>query len=100
MSKAHQLSVRELAMRSMEITRAHVADHPDFMMADIANRLTARYGISRASAFRYVRVAVDVLAIHYDHNERMRKQQSFRVADGIAEARSTRAPARGAAVIA
>lgn len=43
--------------------------NPQWVMADLANRLGDELGASRATIFRYVRSAVDVLGIHYQRGD-------------------------------
>ena len=72
--KNHQLRASELAMRIYEITRTHAVRHPNFMMCEIVEQIVRLYGTSSSTAFRYVRTAVDVLCINYDHSERLRRK--------------------------
>lgn len=86
MKKMHQFQPRELGMRVYELTREHARRHPDFLIGDIAGRVVERYGTCRATAYRYVRTAVDVLGIAYDANERLKTHRADRCADGLANA--------------
>ena len=61
--KKHEHLPTELAMRTLLIVQAHAAAHPDFMMGEIARPMMERFGISRATAYRMVSTAVDVLCI-------------------------------------
>ena len=60
-------------MHSVLLVKEISARVPGFTMGEIVQRLCRDFGIGRASAFRYVRRAIDVLGIHYDHNDAMRK---------------------------
>lgn len=74
--KNHQYRAPELGMRVLEMTREHATRHPAFLMGDIAARVVDRYGASLATAYRYVRTAVDVLGIDYDHDVRTRAHRN------------------------
>jgi hypothetical protein len=92
MKKVHQFRATELGMLVYEMTREHARCHPDFLMGDIADRVVERYGTCRATAYRYVRTAVDVLGIDYDAVARMKLHRSDRCADGLADARCAGRP--------
>lgn len=83
----HQFRTSELSMRVLEMTREHAHRQPEFLMKDIARRVVERYGTSLATAYRYVRTAVDVLGIDYDVSARMKAHHADRTADGQADAR-------------
>lgn len=89
MSKTHQLGVRELSMQVYEITRLRAAKDPDFMMCEIADIVIARFDTSRATAFRYIRAAVDVLCIDYGNTPPRIAKHIERTIDGLAEARGS-----------
>ncbi|MCP1376010.1 hypothetical protein [Dyella lutea] len=56
----------ELAMRSLLVVQQFAEKDARFAMCEVVDELVARFGISRANAYRKVGQAIDVLAIHYD----------------------------------
>ena|SRR5690348_746436 len=68
------LSTRECAMRSFKITQEYFARDPGVMMGDVADALMSRLNICRATAYRQVRLAMDILAIPYDENAHLSRR--------------------------
>lgn len=79
MKRNFDMGLIELAMRVFERTRLAAARHPDFVMAEVVAEVVRDFGCAESTAFRQVRVAVDVLGIHYDgHVGREAKKQRKR----------------------
>src|SRR5690349_6539175 len=57
---------REASMRCLLIVQAEMSKNPLALMGDMADRCMERLRLSRASAYRYVREAIDILGIPYD----------------------------------
>ena len=81
----------ELGMRIMEVVRTHASAHPNFMMSDLSEVLSERFNISRATCFRHMRTALDVLCIPYDEGTR-RPRICEKIAEGIDRAKACRHP--------
>lgn len=80
MKRNFDIGLIELAMRVFERTRQAAANRNDFVMAEVVTGVMADFGCSEGTAFRHVRMAVDVLGIHYDADagrqaKKRRKQQ-------------------------
>ena len=77
----------ELGMRVLLMVQSAVARDQDFLLADVARAAEGRFGISRATAFRQVRRAVDVLAIPYHWSATRAARIDERRSEGQANAR-------------
>ena len=65
MKRQFDLSNCEVAMRVLARVQGEAKSNPKFRMVDVANTASVDLGLSRASAYRYVRTAIDVLGLHY-----------------------------------
>lgn len=87
MAKNFEQSPGELGMRVVLLVQEHAKRHPDFLMGDVALKLMREYGVCRATSFRYVRRAMDVLCLSYDVGEVRKRRIADRLAEGHAEAK-------------
>lgn len=74
-------------MRVLLMVQSAVALDQDFLLADVAQAAEDRFGISRATAFRQVRRAIDVLAIPYHWTPVRQARIDVRRDEGQANAR-------------
>jgi hypothetical protein len=87
MRKSHEYSPSELNMRVVLRVQEYAKRHPDFVMCDLASRLMEEFNLSRATGFRVVRRAMDVLCLSYDASKARKSKLADRIADGHANAR-------------
>lgn len=92
MPKSYEYSPSELNMRVVLRVQEYATRHPDFMMCDLAARLMAEFNLSRATGFRVVRRAMDVLCLSYDASEARKIRFAERVAEGCANAKLCKWP--------
>ena len=71
--RRHQMATIEAAMHSVLAVKEISARVPNFTMGEVVQRLCCDFDMGRATAFRYVRRAIDVLGIHYDPNDEQRR---------------------------
>jgi hypothetical protein len=90
--KKHDQAPVVLAMLIYERVRTRTAHNPDFLMCDMTDGLMDEFGISRATAYRYLRVAVDTLGISYDMTKGRIEKLGERKAAGIHKAKIQRFP--------
>ena len=62
-------------MRVLLVVQAAHGMDPGFLMGDLAEDLQERYGISRATTYRRIRQALDVLGIDYDGDNSHRRER-------------------------
>ena len=65
MKKLCQYSVTQTAMRAVLAVKAAYERDPQFTMGSVARDLRESFGMGRATSFRRVREAIDILGIHY-----------------------------------
>jgi len=88
MKKKHELTTRQCAMYALLAVQEAYKRDPAFLMSDVAKALQGQYGMCRATAFRYMRTAVDVLCIAYDTSEARRLKIADRMEEGWGDARA------------
>lgn len=81
MKKYHSYRPSELAARITLNVQERQARDPHFLMGDMVEGVSDRYGCSRACAYRYLRIAVDVLGITYDDDPIRIERQRERLLD-------------------
>ncbi|WP_333676778.1 hypothetical protein [Dyella sp.] len=96
--KQHELPAQVLAMRILLDVQQHAKRHPDFFLAELAAKLSAKYTISRAQACRLTWCAMDVLCLPYVPWMERRRRFGELLANRKAEARGRRQVVRGAYV--
>lgn len=87
MAKNFEQMPGELAMRTVLLVQEYARRNPNFLMGDIVQNLMRDYGVCRATGFRYVRRAVDVLCLPYDANDARKSRAADRISDGLATAK-------------
>lgn len=75
----------------LAVQDAHKRD-PHFLMCDLAYKLCSDHGISRATAFRQLRTAIDILCISYEEDQVRRLKKNDHQSAGLAKARMCRYP--------
>lgn len=88
MKKLHTYRPIDLAMRVVLAVQERQARDPHFLMGELAEGVVLRYGCSRACAFRYLRMAVDVLGIPYENDPLRSKRRNERSLGGKQNARA------------
>lgn len=83
MPKRHEMTACELAMRVLLDVQATAKHHPHFLMGEVTERLCEEFNASRATIFRRVREAVDMLGIAYDSDPERAKRSRDRISNGI-----------------
>lgn len=74
------VTIPECAMTVLMIVQAAHRRDSHFLIRDIAHEATSQMPISRATAYRLARMAIDLLAIPYDCDEvRMARTKERRV---------------------
>lgn len=76
----------ELAMRVLLLVQRAQRSDPHFIIRDAAANAMEQFGLSRATAYRLVRKAIDVLCIPYDHDE-IRRQRTLQCVGDASSAR-------------
>jgi hypothetical protein len=84
--KKHDHSPVILAMIIYERVRTRAAHDADFLMCDMTDSLTDEFGLSRATAYRYLRAAVDTLGIFYGSTKGRLEKLSERKSSGTFKA--------------
>lgn len=92
MSYKHQERPVELAMRVYERVKTRASHNSDFLMCDMADGLVEEFGMSRATAFRYIRTAIDVLGISYGMTNARSVRIGERKSEGHSKAKMTGYP--------
>lgn len=77
----HDITATERAMRILLIVQAMQKRDPHFIIRDAVSAAMDEISTSRATAYRFVRQAIDILCIPYDHDEVRRKRTLQRVGD-------------------
>lgn len=90
--KKHEQSPITLAMRIYERVKVRAKHNSDFLMCDMADGLIEEFGMSRATAFRYIRSAIDVLGIPYDKSAGRKALMRERMSEGHANAKLMKFP--------
>lgn len=88
MKKLHTYRPMELSMRIILAVQERQSRDPHFLMGELAEGVVLRYGCSRACAYRYLRLAVDVLGIPYEGDPLRSKRRNERSLDGKQNARA------------
>lgn len=70
-----QLTPCEASMRVLKTVEREARKNPYWTMTSLLGELQEEMGLSRATAHRYMRTAVDVLGIHYEKADRRRWQE-------------------------
>lgn len=86
--KNHESTIRDAAMLALQLTRAAFRRDPHFLMHEVAGKMIEEQGMSRATAYRYVRSAIDFLGIAYDNDPERNKKRRERVGEGLNNARA------------
>lgn len=85
--KKHEQAPIVLAMIIYERVRIRSAHNADFLMCDMTDGLMEEFGLSRPTAYRYLRAAVDTLGISYDRTRGRLEKLGERKASGLYKAK-------------
>lgn len=78
---SRDITTPECAMRVLLLVQRAQQRDPHFLIRDAVTDAMDKFSLSRASAYRLVRQAIDVLCIPYDHDEIRRERTLQRIGD-------------------
>lgn len=78
---SHDMTASVCAMRVLLIVQAAQKRDPHFIIRDAVSTVMEQMNIGRATAYRRVREAIDILCIPYDHDEIRHRRTWQRVGD-------------------